>query len=642
MNDKERTANEEADKLAVGALVAAAISEKTDTGADTAAPESPKRTFQPQKKKNKKRLILFLAVGLLLAGAAAFGLYKIFFSAEEKIAMTGKTTYGALNEAIEGSGTTTPADSITYDVSGTVLEWYAEAGAEVKEGDLLYVLDTSAVEDEILEYEVELESLYENLAETQENLNNQWVTAPFAGRVENIQIEAGTNVQNGTRLATLIDDSTMTATLYFSYAYENAIFRGQSVTVSVADQMLVLEGAVSAIDYVDYITTTGMKCFAVTIRVANPGSLTQGTTVNCWMTAKDGSVIYAVDDGELEYNRVETLTAGASGELTAVKVVDYKRVKAGETLFVIDASGYETQIETIGKQIENLEEKIADLEESIATEYSRYSDISGTIVSANYSANRMTGNHMGSITIYNQDTMQISINVDELDADQLTVGMDVTVYRTTSSSTVTYPATLSYLSLSATSGSSGVSTFAATITINSQGALSSGVTVYYSISPSEGNTEESVLAPISALCTYDDGYYLLVQRDSKPAGAIDPAAVGGSVTEYPEDYYAVPVEVGDYNGNYIQIRSGVEREETVFLRYMNAAPTGGDRTSDVEGQEGNGGMMPGGFGDFSFGEGSGMPSFGNGGGSMPSFGGSGGGMPGGSGGGMPGGMPGGQ
>ena len=110
--------------------------------------------------------------------------------------------------------------------------------------------------------------------------------------------------------------------------------------------------------------------------------------------------------------------------------------------------------------------------------------------------------------------------------------------------------------------------------------------------------------------------------------------MGGSVTEYPEDYYAVPVEVGDYNGNYIQIRSGVEREETVFLRYMNAAPSGGDRTSEVEGEEGSEGMMPGGFGDFSFGEGSGMPSFGNG-GSMPSFGNGGGGS-------MPGGMPGGR
>ena len=146
---------------------------------------------------------------------------------------------------------------------------------------------------------------------------------------------------------------------------------------------------------------------------------------------------------------------------------------------------------------------------------------------------------------------------------------------------MSYPATLSYLSLEATSGSGGVSTFAATITIDSKGELSSGVTVYYSISPEGGSTEESVLAPLNALCSYDDGYYLLVQSDKKPKNAIDPAAVNGSVTQYPDGFYAVPVEVGEYGATSIQILSGVEKDTTVFLRYMNAPPSGGDKTSNA-------------------------------------------------------------
>lgn len=211
----------------------------------------------------------------------------------------------------------------------------------------------------------------------------------------------------------------------------------------------------------------------------------------------------------------------------------------------------------------------------------------------------MTGEDTGSVVIYNQDSMQISINVDELNADYLQEGMDVTIYRTTSSDTVYYPATLTYLSLEATSSTSGVSTFAATITIDSQGELSSGVTVYYSIDTSGGgSTQETVLAPLDALCTYDDGYYLLVYADQKPDGAIDPQAQGGSVTDYPEGCYAVPVEVGDYNGRYIQILSGVDQDTTVFLRYQNAAPSGGDTTSQVEDEtaqtQGQGGQFPGG------------------------------------------------
>lgn len=572
------------------------------------------------------RRALALSAVLLALALAGVGIYRLFFAQEEKLAITGSTTFGALNEAIEGSGTTTPADSVTYEINGTVLEWYVEAGDEVEEGQLLYVLDSSDVKDEILENEVELEELYEQLDDLLENIANQNVTADFSGRVQAIQAEEGKNVQNGTLLATLIDDSFMTATLYFSYAYQEQLREGMTVTASFPEQMLTLSGTVSGIHYVDYVTAEGMKCFAVDILVENPGSLTEGTAVTCWAVGSDGSELYAANDAKLEYRHAQSITAGASGELTEVRVVDYQRVQAGQTLFVIDASGYETQLETLQKQIDNYEEKIADLEEAIATEYSRRADIAGQVVTAAYATNRMTGNDMGTVVIYNQTSMQISVNIDELDADYLEEGMEVYVYRTTSSQTLSYPATLTYLSLEASSSGSGVSTFAAEITIDSQGTLSSGVTVYYSIDTSGGESrEESVLAPLNALCSYDEGYYLLVQSEKKPDGAIDPALAGGSVTDYPDGFYAVPVEVGDYNESSIQILSGVEEGAVLFLRYRNAQPSGGESTSNVVGSDGGAGGMP----DF----GGNLPDFGGG---MPNMGGmSGGGMGAGMGGGMP-------
>lgn len=611
-----------------------------ESAADAASEKPPLfarlREKLPKKGKKPSRKQLLLALAAVAALAAAFGIYKLFFTTEEKIALTGTTTYGTLDEAIEGSGTTTPADSVTYDINGTVLEWYVSAGDEVQEGDLLYVLDSTDAEDDMLDAEVELEELYEQLSDLQENIAGQTVTAEFSGRVENISAEAGKKVQSGATLCKLIDDSKMKATLYFSYSYQSDIHKGTQLTMSVPDQMLALTGRVSDVQYVDYVTSEGMKCFAVTVEVTNPGSLTEGMTVTCWLEGADGAEIYAATDAALEYADSEIITAGASGELTSVNVVNYQRVSAGQTLFYIDASGYQTQLETVQKQIKSYEEKIEDLQESIDTEYTRYADISGRVVTADYSRNRITGTDMGSVVIYDQTSMQIAVNIDELDADRLTQGMDVTVYRETSSNIVYYDATLTYLSLEATSNSSGVSTFAAEITIDSKGELSSGVTVYYVIDTSEGEsngTEETVLAPISALCSYDDGYYLIVQSDKKPDNAIDPEKAGGSVTNYPKGYYAVPVEVGSYNGSYIQILSGVEQEQTVFLRYQNAAPSGGDSTSTVGGESGNTGMP-----DFS----GGMPDFGGNGGGMPNFSGGSssggnrgsGGMPGG-GGGMP-------
>ena len=435
-------------------------------------------------KGGKKKWIL-LAAAAVLAVIAAVGIYRLFFAQEKQVPVTATTTFGSLNETIEGSATTTPADSVTYEISGTVLEWNVEAGQEVKAGDLLYVLDSSDAEDEILEYEVNLEDLYEQRADIQESIANQRVTAPFSGRIENIQVEAGDDVQSGMTLATLVDDSAMKATLYFSYAYEDQMYVGMPATLSVPDQMLTVDGTVTDIRYVDYVTAEGMKCFAVTVEAENPGSLAEGMTATCWAQDSSGAYLYAVNDAELEYKRSATLTAETSGELTAMNAVDYQQVSAGKTLFTIDASGYETQLETVDKQIENHEKNIADLQDEIDNEYTRRADIDGTVVSADYATDRMTGKDTGSVVIYNQESMEISINVDELDVDYLEVGMPVTVYRSTSSGTVYYDGELTYLSLEATSGSSGVSTFAATVTITPQEGqdfdLSSGVTVYYSI-----------------------------------------------------------------------------------------------------------------------------------------------------------------
>ena len=536
-------------------------------------------------KKSKKGIVIGV-VAVALTAAAAFGSYKLFFQEEERVPITGKTTFGALNEAIEGSGTTTPADSVSYTVSGKVLEWHVQAGQTVQVGDLLYVLDSSEKRDEILEAEVELSALYEERSELRENVTNQGVTAEFDGRIQDVKTEVGKKVQNGAQLATLVDDRVMKATLYFSYIYEQDISKGMPVTVSVPDQMLMLEGTVADVQYVDYITTEGMKCFAVTVEMNNPGSLTKGAKATCWIE-KDGSYIYAVDAGELEFRNEEAVISGASGEISGVNVVNYQRVTAGQTLFTVDASDYETQLERVQKQIDSYEEKIADLQESINTEYTRYADIEGKVVRANYNTNRMTGQDSGTVTIYNQDSMQITVNIDELDADYLEEGMDVYVYRTTSSGQIDYPATLSYLSLEATSGSSGVSTFEATITIDSKGELSSGVTAYYSIDTTGGGgTKETVLAPLNAVCTYDDGYYMIVQSEKRPDNAIEPSEVGGTVTDFPKGYYAIPVEAGDYNGNLIQILSGVEKDAVVFLRYMNVRPSGGNTTSNVEGEGG--------------------------------------------------------
>lgn len=575
------------------------------------------------------RRVVALVVVVGVVAAAAVGARALFFTEEEQVALTETTTYGTLSTAIEGTATTMPNDSVTVTTASTaeILEVYVSAGDTVEAGDLLYVQDDAQLDeeietyqDEIAELEEELDGYYDQLADLQESLSALTVTAPFAGRLTEVDAEEGDSVQNGGKLAVLVDDSRMTLTQYFSYAYADQVYVGMSAGVSVASLMLNLEGTVTDVQMVERLTAEGTRCFAVTVTVDNPGALTEGMTGAGYLVADSGEKIYPAVEGSLEYGEEETIQAQVAGEITYADAVAYQTVSAGQTLFTVDGSDYEEQLETVNKRITQTEEKITSAQEKITeaeesrSDYSVTAEISGKVISVGVRAGespRMEATT--AVTIYNMDTMTITANIDELDIDKIEMGMDVTIVA--SSGEATYQGTVTEISYEATN-SSGVAYFPITIEIDSAGELSAGVNVSYYIST--GDDEEGVLVPLAALKSTDEGTCVFVKADSRPDNAID--LEDGVV---PDGFYAVPVEVGATNSQYARIVSGVEADTEVFTRYQNAAPTGGDTTSQgVDGEEQEG--FPG--GDFSGGE---FP----GGGQMPDF--SGGGT---SGGGMSGGM----
>lgn len=520
------------------------------------------------------------------------------------MALTETTTCGTLSTAIEGTATTTPDDSVTVTTASTaeILEVYVSAGDTVEAGDLLYVQDDAQLDeeietyqDEIAELEEELDGYYDQLSDLQESLSALTVTAPFAGRLTEVDAEEGDSVQNGGKLAVLVDDSRMTLTQYFSYAYADQVYVGMSAGVSVASLMLNLEGTVTDVQMVERLTAEGTRCFAVTVTVDNPGALTEGMTGAGYLVADSGEKIYPAVEGSLEYGDQETIQTQVSGEITYADAVAYQTVSAGQTLFTVDGSDYEEQLETVNKRITQTEEKITSAQEKITeaeesrSDYSVTAEISGKVISVGVRAGespRMEGTT--AVTIYNMDTMTITANIDELDIDKIEMGMDVTIVA--SSGEATYQGTVTEISYEATN-SSGVAYFPITIEIDSAGELSAGVNVSYYISI--GDDEEGVLVPLAALKSTDEGTCVFVKADTRPDNAID--LEDGVV---PDGFYAVPVEVGATNSQYARIVSGVEADTEVFTRYQNAAPSGGDTTSqgvDGEEQEGfSGGEFPGG------------------------------------------------
>ena len=580
----------------------------------------------PPERKPGRRLTVRRGAALLLvlalAAGAALGGKALFFSGEEQTPLT-EQTYGSLSTTLSGTGTTMPADSVTYTTASEaeITGVYVSAGDTVEVGELLYTQDDSELDDQIEEYqdqiteqENQLDDYQEQLAQLQEEIAALTVKAPFAGRITDVAVDMGDNMAAGTKLATLVDDSQMCLTQYFSYAYEDQVYVGMKAGVSVASLMLNQEGTVTDIQMVDRVTAEGTHCFAVTVTLDNPGAFTEGMTGAGYLVADSGEKLYPSVDGELEYRRSQDLTAEVGGEVTGIGAVDYEQVSAGAVLVQLDGADYQKQVESVNKQITQTQEKIVQLQEKSAeaeekrSDYAVTAELAGKIIMVNVregESPREAG--QTAVVLYNLDSMTITANIDELDIDGIAMGMEVDITQSGAESDTHYTGTVTEISYEATN-SNGVAYFPITITIPSGGALSAGVNVSYSITV--GDESEGVLAPIAALKSTSQGTCLFVKADAAPDNAVE--LEDGVV---PDGFYAVPVETGVSNSRYVRILSGVEEGVEVFTRYQQTAPSGGDTTSQGQSEEQSG--FPGG-------------------GEMPDFGG---GMPGGMGGGMPGGGP---
>lgn len=583
------------------------------------------------KKKGKlgKRIIALTAVTAILFGAG-FGVKALFFTKEKKTALTEMTTYGSLATSIQGTGITMPADSFSVTAASSdskITAVYVSAGDAVEVGDLLYTQDDSELDDQLDEYQKQVDDLYDQISnyndqidnyndqisDLQETMEKLTVTAPFSGRVIEVTADEGDQLQKGSRLATLVDDSQMTLTEYFSYAYESDIYVGMSAGVSIPSLMNTFSGTVTEIKKVERLTAEGARCFAATITLDNPGALTEGMTGAAWVTAAGGERLYPAVEGSLKYKDSKTVTTQAAGELLSVHVDEYEKVTKGQRLFTIDPSDYETQVKNAQKGVTNARKNISAAQDRIASykermaeteekrsDYNVVSEVSGKVIMVTVREGEKPRNGMTAVSIYNLDNMEITANIDELDIGNIQMGMEVRIVKS-GTDRKTFTGYVSEISYEATN-SSGVAYFPITITIPANGELSAGVNVSYYINV--GDAEEGVLAPLNALKSTTEGTCLFVKANTRPANAID--LEDGVV---PDGFYAVPVEVGSTNSQYASILSGVGRDTEVFTRYQLSAPSGGDTTSKGEEDQ----SFPGG-GDFSGGfPGGGMPNFGGGG-----------------------------
>ena len=319
------------------------------------APEKKIPQFQAPRKKRKwvKRLIIILVIVALLAfllsrcmGAGQQALSSVYlpYTAEMR----------DMTVSVSGTGTIEPISAyrVTSLVSGEILEAPFEEGQTVHKGDVLFRIDAGSVENNIQQLQLNVQSAQlalDDLLETQsDNQKNRNVTAEDGGIITELYVEQGDAVTVGTVIADVLDRDHMKLEVPFHSADAAGFYAGQPAAVMVDGTAEQLTGTVDSIAATDSVGPGGTLVRQVTIRVDNPGVLTdasRGTaSVNGLACASGNTFTYAASG---------QITAEAAGDLDVLSIREGDRVADGQVIGVISESDLDSQIENARIALEN-------------------------------------------------------------------------------------------------------------------------------------------------------------------------------------------------------------------------------------------------------------------------------------------------
>lgn len=551
----------------------------TEAPAPAAPPARPSGTSNQKKKQRKKvRNTIIALVVLAVLAVGGFFLYR-FLTAKEAVnsqIQTQPAQISSIQSMVQGSGNAKAKDTaaITLTQGGTVQEVFVTAGDTVTEGQPLYTIRSQAAEDEVTAAQEKVSNLQKDMADLHKALNNLTVRAPFAGKlIEVSEFETGSTVSSGASVATLVNDKKLKLSLYFSYAYENDIYVGQSVSVSIPAVMDSFTGSVEQVNKVHYITPEGADHFEVVVAFDNPGTLTEGMTASAALTAANGTPIYPYENGTTKYYETRKIITEAGGPLLSANLLCYSNVSAGQTLLSMGSDTIDSDIRAKQKEIDDAMEKLTEAQKAL-NNFNAVAPIDGTVTTCTLAEGAEVKSGDTVIIISNTTTMLVNITVDDRNISFVKPGMTVDL---TDWNGNVFTGTVSSINTGSAEAGQGMTSFPVTLTVdNYDGSLLEGVWLDYSFVASQ--SDDCIVVPMQSVKYVSDengetASVVFIKADSKPENtvAIDiPPTEPGATPLYPsesEGFYPVPVTTGLSDNYNVEIKEGLTGDEEVFVNY---------------------------------------------------------------------------
>ena len=448
-----------------------------------------------------------------------------------------------VTNTLSGTGILNPAN--TYNVkslvAGKVLTSTAEEGDIVEEGDVLYTVDSSDATTKAEQASIALQQAQRSYDKT---VDRQYVRAEVAGVVSTLKVAKGDEVTSGQEVAVIRDSSKMLLNLLFPAADAANFSVGQSADVVLDGTFETLKGTITAVTGTDELSTGNLLVRTVTIRVNNAGGL---TTAQAATASVNG--VSSIASATFAYQAERTLTAQASGTVSAINVQEGGAVSKGDIIIELTGDELTESIQSASESLRSAEISMQNQQDNMSN-YTITSPISGTIIEKDAKQGDALTSGSTLCVIYDLSYLEMVINVDELQIGALSVGQKVQI-TADAVTDKTYVGTVTRVSMKGSS-SGGTTTYPITIRIDNTDGLRPGMNANAEIVVAEAGN--ALVVPNAAVIR--GGYVLVSKKSPSAANAVEDM-------DAPDGYVYVKVETGVSDDSYTEIKSGLQEDDTV-------------------------------------------------------------------------------
>ena len=394
-----------------------------------------------------------------------------------------------VSNSLSGTGTLNPANTYTVKslVDGKILTGGFEEGDKVEEGDVLYTIDSSDASTNLEKASIALQQAQRSYDKT---VDRQYVRAEVDGTFE------------------------------------------------------TLKGTITAVTGTDELSTGNLLVRTVTIRVNNAGGL---TTAQAATASVNG--VSSIASATFAYQAERTLTAQASGTVSAINVQEGGAVSKGDIIIELTGDELTESIQSASESLRSAEISMQNQQDNMSN-YTITSPISGTIIEKDAKQGDALTSGSTLCVIYDLSYLEMVINVDELQIGALSVGQKVQL-TADAVTDKTYVGTVTRVSMKGSS-SGGTTTYPITIRIDNTDGLRPGMNANAEIVVAEANN--ALVVPNAAVIR--GGYVLVSKKSPSAANAVEDM-------DAPDGYVYVKVETGVSDDSYTEIKSGLQEDDTV-------------------------------------------------------------------------------